>query len=864
MYEYLVNHALKNVWCNPRQDNQYVIAPKRVSVPLGALNRITVMDTEIAFPIQRQRFHVFVVGQLDPWVIGLLRQVPLWFQQRWYSFAEAVNASNMEVTIYNANGVVLPRNKTYYMFIDEQTLVFAVPADKRFPVDYRNDQLYFRFYSSAYFKITEGSAKKLRCGFSIPTSNNDILALENFITAKRSEFANVRVYINGMLVDRPRLGDTQLNDYVEWVGDDSFVRMKEWKLTELHKFRSEMDETYKYLLHYNGVEPTQIEYQDDIDIHVVYRPPNGFARGLYYNRNHESHHRMLTHRDYSIRTDRVEVIQQELETILNTDISNLNHVSIQLFVRQDAFNRPLVFENQRIFEMYKLDDTNIIRSMVGLDSVVPEWNAIELEKCGYTSLMKQRYRSVDIHNVEEAYGYNACSKILADTPTKTRLNSGRQRATIPYGLQKNSTFYEFDTNGVMLGWKQHLNDDDYEADSNLCRLVEGVCGLGGDYVDGSSGQTELPLPGPGIGYRVYRCYLVAGVPNNNWVDITGTNEYTIVDNKVVWAGGGAEHWLHVRTDLRFISYDTEVTMNDGLLNFTVMENPTGNPNDTMVPMSIPMAQLDIWMNDRPLIRGLDYYIVFPQIYVTNRLYLEQPIEGTPQKFHVRMRSLPGADMKFDDIEQRGWVYHDAISVNHRYDIKDDKVLQINVGGRIMHRDDVIFGEDRPSPAPLAGMNGLPYQIKDLIVPMWGFTYNTTETMREASQEIDVRVSNYMTEKFSPMEPDTLAVIPQRYPVVSPFLSHILFLLRNKTIELPQDRHLTDQEVTALCQPFESLLVYDPLADENVDEKFMYVIPHMNDTPYTLEFLEYRFFLQVIRLYTQDRVVTNEYVKVIHY
>ena len=864
MHEFLVNHALENVWCNPRQDNQFVVAPKRISVRGGALNRITVMDTEVAFPIQRQKFHVFSVGQVDPWVLGLLRQVPLWLQQRWYSFAEAVNASNMEITIYNANGVVLPRNKTFYMFIDEQTLVFAVHEDKRFKVNFREEQIFFRFYTGAYFKNGQVAEKKLRCGAAIPTSNNDILALETLLQQKVVEFANVRVYVNGLWVDRVRLGDVNLGDYVEWVGDDSFVRMHEWSLKDLPKFRSGLDDTYKYVLHYPGVEPTQVEFQDDVDIHVVYRPDNGFARGLYYNRNYENHHRMLTHRDYAIRTDRVEVLLQELEKILETDISDLSKIHVQLFVRQDAYNRPLVFENQRIFEMYKLNDVDIVRSMVGLDSVVPEWNAVELEKCGYMSLMKETHRGVTIETTEAAYGYNACAKILADTPTMTYMNSGRRRAKISYGLQKNATFYEFDTNGLLLGWRNQINDNDYEAISNDCRMVEGVCGLGGDHVDGVDGQSDLPLPPVGTGYRVYRCYLVAGVPNNNWVDVTGSTEYEVVDNKLVWVAGGDDHWLHVRSDLRFITYDTEVEMNDGLLNFTIMENPTGNPMDKHIPMTIPMAQLDIYMNGRPLIKGLDFYVEFPQVFVTNRLYLNQPVEETKQRFHIRMRSLPASDMKLDAIEQRGWVMHNAISNNHRYDIKDDKVLQIIVGGRVMHRDQVLFGEDRPTPAPLAGMNGLPYQIKDLVVPMMGFTSTSTETMRASSQAIDQRVSDYMTEKYGPMEPTDLAAIPQRYPVVSPFLSHILFLLRNKDIVLPIERLMTNQEVKDICTPHENLLEFDPLADPTVDERFVLIVPHMNAEPYVLGFLEYRFFNHVVKLYTQGRVVTNEYVKLVTY
>lgn len=864
MHSFLVDHALKNVWCNPRQDNQFVIAPKRISVPSGALNRITVMDTEIAFPIPRQKFHVFSVGGLDPWVVGLLRQVPMWLQQRWYSFAEAINAANMEVTIYNANGVSLPRNKTFYMFLDEQTLVFAVHDDKRFKVDFRKDQIYFRFYTGAYFSLGEGRQKKLQCGAFITNTNNEIIHMENVIAGKRTEFESVRVYINGLLVDRPRLGDTQLGDYVEWVGDDSFVRIKEWPVTSLSKFRSELDNTYKYLLHYNGQNPSQIEFQDDIDIHIVYRPEVGFARGLYYNRNYESHHRMLTHRDYSIRTDRVEVLLHELEKILLTDISDLSKVYVQMFVRKDAYDRPLVFENQRIFELYKLEDSHIVRAMTGLDAVVPEWTAPNLEKSGYTTLMRTAHRSVNIESVEQAYGYNACSKILGDTPTMTYLNSGRRRADIAYGLQKNATFYEFDSNGILLGWRNQLNDNDYEAVDNNCRMIEGVCGIGGKYVDGVNGQTDLLMPAEGLNYRVYRCYLVGGIPNNNWVDITGSNEYTIVDNKLIWVDTENDHWLHVRSDLRFISYDTEIEMNDGLLNFTVMENLTGEAMGEQVPMTIPLAQLDVYMNDRPLIRGLDFYVKFPQVYITNRLYLTQPVESVKQKIHVRSRSLPAANMELDQIEQRGWVMHNAVSANHRFDLKDDKVLQIIVGGRMMHRDQVIFGEDRPLPSPLASMNGLPYQIKDLIVPMWGFTHNSTETMRNSSLGIDQRVSDYMTEKFGPMEPNDMAAIQQRYPLVSPFLSHILFLLRNKDFVLPNDRLLRDKEVYDLCAPYESLLVFDPLADLATDDKFVLIIPHMNDEPYTLEFHEYRFFEHVVKLYAKDRVVTNEYIKLINY
>ena len=158
------------------------------------------------------------------------------------------------------------------------------------------------------------------------------------------------------------------------------------------------------------------------------------------------------------------------------------------------------------------------------------------------------------------------------------------------------------------------------------------------------------------------------------------------------------------------------------------------------------------------------------------------------------------------------------------------------------------------------MNGLPYQIKDLIVPLRTNTETDTYVLRRKSQAIDAKISAYMTQMYGKMGTSELSAITARYPVVSPFFSHILFLLRNRLIQLPEERLLLDQEVRAICQVHEGLLDFDPLLNENTpDKNFAYIVPHPDENPITLDFQGYRFLTQVVKIYGDDKIQVSDYV-----
>jgi hypothetical protein len=192
---------------------------------------------------------------------------------------------------------------------------------------------------------------------------NDIINLENDHRRFQSLTGRLRVYVNGLLTEKAQLGDLKINDQVEWVFDPSIKHVVEWRLSELHQFHSDLDKRYKYLLHYPGANTRMIDFQDDIDVHVIYKPQVGFIRGVYYNRLNEINHRMVTHRDYAILTDMVDILKEELGRQLGIVTPDAERIFVRIYIRDGYSRRPLIYDNNRIFELYKMNDQDRYRAM---------------------------------------------------------------------------------------------------------------------------------------------------------------------------------------------------------------------------------------------------------------------------------------------------------------------------------------------------------------------------------------------------------------------------------------------------------------------------------------------------------------------
>lgn len=863
METYLVKHAIENVWCNPEQDNQLIFKACKITKPFGELNRFKLMNRNVVLPKAGKRYHVYQIGQLHPKVIGLLANTQDWYQEKWFSFSDVVNQLKLFVSIYTTKGLCLPLYKSHYMFTNERDLIFAIEIDNKLNMNYELDAIYFRFYTNAYYQSYRADATNdyLYTTGRVVSSVSDILAFQNEFNTYSQKPGFTYVFKNGVLIDRLDLISIDVNDVVEIIYDSSVKKVVNLVVSDLLTFSSILDDKFKYLLHPEKDSESVIDYQDDIDIFITYIK-DGRNQAYYYHRNNIDSHRMVTHRDYSIVVDYFEYIANALSDDVSETPLDLRALTIQIIVKKSGYHRPLIFDNNRIFELYKLSDEKILRAMIGIDSLVPEWKAENLENSAYTTLMRDDFIEVDIADIQKAYGYNGISKVVGNTPVRTYTRGSLKQCDVPVGLQENATAYEYDGNGNLLGYYYHVSGSDYECTHFQTEFVEMISGKGTKQPTVIYGTDNLSLP-TYHNYRVYMTFMSGNIISPNWIDITGGDLYRVENNTLIWNNLYTGHYLMIRSDQTFLAYDLELEDVAGTYYFTLSELVESELRNGEQILPVPLGELDIFLNGKSAIKGLDYIVQFPKIYIVNKAFLIQPANTSPLNVHVRFTGFCDSELTFEAIDDFGYIEHGVMSNNDRYDIRDDRVLRITLNGQLKTREVIQFSETTDGVSIVNAMNGQPYQIKDIVVPLKQLTNENTYSLRAKSLEIDNRISNYLTIKKPQPERNAVSSIYQRYVLVSPFFTHLIFDLYeerfNSDILITV---LSDNDIVDICREYEFLLAFDPINSTNeIDTNYVEIHPHCLNTVIPLTIYQYRFLLRVVKLYGNNCIDIASFVSI---
>lgn len=863
-YSYLVDQAIQKVWCNPELDNQHIVSPCRISHPTGVLNRHSIMMQMIELPTQSEVYHIFQIGQLHPLILGLLEESPSWALDRWIPVSEAINQQKLIVDVYTVNGIHLPRYEIFYMYTNDRNLIIAVKQNKSIPINYQKDALYFRFYSNAYFQTLKGSdvTDFVYCHGERILNKDQILSVQGLCDYYKSKKGTLLTFVNGYLTESISLINTKINDVVEFLYDSSFCKSITFDIKDLYNFISKLDKKQKYLLHYDSKDVNRIEYHDDIDIYLLYPLVNDSYFGLYYHRNNPDACRMVTHVDYSVVVDYLLDYADQLRIKADLDVIDLNQLKIILHVRDSGLNRSLIFENNRIQELYKLSDTEIVNAMVGTNSVVPEWRVDNLENSNYTKIMRSEAKDVSLDLVQEGLGYNGCSVLIGNTPSKTYNYSNRKRIDVSRSLSQNATAYEYDANGKLLGFYKVDSGVYYDCFNNNAELVEMISGFGTDQLDIRFGTKTVTVPLKN-NYRVYRCNQTPDGPDNNWKDLTGSNLYTVSNGVLTWSEDDVNPYIMVRTDATFLAKTYQTKVHDGILLIKLTEiykDELGNLIEQTLP--VPLGELDVILNGNSLIEEVDYKLEFPYLCILNKKYLKLPIESEVQDIHVRFTGFCNSDLSRNLHKDRGWVKYGLLSKNTKYDIRDDKVLRIVMGGSVYHRNDLKFSETSAELGIVNATNGLPYLIRDIVVPMGTETTKETYSFRALSEAIDDKISGYLTTRLKEPINQNPSVISELYPLFSPFIARIIEDLKTGIIpvEIISKNFLSDNDILIICAPYEYLLKFDPIKKENTfDYDYIVIHPTSDYNVVPLKFYQYHFLYRVVKLYGNDRVDLSSFI-----
>lgn len=861
--DFIVSEAINEMFCEPAQDGSTLFRLKRLSVNKGVKKRLRVIWKYIDMPDNDNYWHVFSIGQYHPALLSLKNINDSLPFNEWINFHDTIKQGKTVIDMYTVNGMIVPRFICYYMFTQDKNLILAFKDNNLKTFSCNNDQFFLRIYDNSWLESVEATQQDytLSCYGKYIQNTTDIIDITNAYKEAIKSKGHTLPYKNGYLIDKIDPSTIAIEDYVEFIQDGSIKIIKTFDESVLLSFDSVLDDIKKYLIHYPLEEDNMINYQDDVDVYIRTIDSLGKSVGLFYNKNNPNAIRMVTHRDYSLSVSYIRAYMQIL-----TDLFPVNKTNrpfwVDIYIRKSGLTRPLVFESNYLHYLYKLEDNDIQRALLGIDSNVPFWNAAELENSSFCKIMRSHSNKITHDLAIDAFGYNAGSILLGDTPKKPYDHQGNKVIDLPVDLRTLSTAYEYDTDGKLIDSYPISIMDKYVVKNSNCSLVEVLGGSSNIQTGDIYANDTLPID-TSREYRVYLGYMVGDeLIENPWKDITDSNLYTIENNVISWGGSATDgHVIMVRYLDSFLDYSFTVNHSDGLLLFPIKNQIKINQQLKLETLMVPFGELDVFLNGYSLIENIDYFINYPYISICNKKFLNEGDE-TGQVIRIRFRGFCTKDLQRYIAKDIGFVIDGVLSDNNIFDIRDDKVLRLVSGGKVISKSDLKFSEDTPAIYVNDPSNGLPYSIRDILVNTKKVLNVQTYPYKEIAEAKDKIVSDYMTLKHVKPFKENINVIQELYQLVSPFISKIIYSLINGSI--PEDningQKLDNMTVIEICKPYEYLLVMDPIKTIMTNSKYIDIHPIFTTTTKSLSFYQYRFLTQVVDLYAKDQINLSPFIQ----
>jgi len=862
MTDFLVDHAIKNVWCSPMQDNQVIIRPARLTPVTGVSLSFRLFMTDFTMP-EQGRFHLYQIGLVYPSLLSLDG-----LRERWIRLDELIGREGTLLDLYNIRGIEYPRTLAWVRVTMNRNLVIAIKQHNRVDIDYAKDDLFVRIYQNLVrFDFTDEKADvgaKLEVKGGIPTNTEEILVIQNeyeqkVAAVKASGAGQVYCFCNGLAVPRLSMTTMVAGDTCEWVYDSSIRHVVDFTVDELASamFTSTVDSRGKYILHLPGFTDDQIFYQDDVDVYLL---TTDTEKGVWYHKNRQDALRNLTYWDYSTPTEHVSSFIQQ-----NPKIFDGRRVKIRLMIRDSGLKYGTPDDHYRIKELYKLSDADVLSAMTNLQGVVPFWRADALENSNLTWLMRADPKDIVKELVAETYGYNAISKMIGGIYHRVEATTvggvTKLFCPVPLIYQVGCTALEHDAQGHLIGWTFGMPGPQYVCAYPNTKYVEFVYGVASETIDEYQDRDNLVIQDKVYDYRFYCAPKTDDLQNKQWFDCTGDGaKYEVVNGVVSWKVM-ADYFVMVRSNKTPMIRSVTKSILDGLItvdlsNKQLKADGTFEEKD----MEVPMGELCVWINGCPAQRSLDYVLDFPKIRIQNKQYLNG---STEVNLVVMSVGLCNKDLSWNDITETGFVYQGRLSVDLRQGVRNDSDLSVTIGGHLRLQDEVVFDEDTITFEQNNAYNGKPFMIRQRVIPMKAFTGVDTYWLRDRSRQVDQVVSDYLTLKIEQQAPQGVNPVQDYHHLYSPFFSKIIYDLVVGTLVAPsRSANYSDQIVLTLLKNYLYLYARDPSHPDNrPNSGFVLIEPHPYPTAISLTADAYALVFRAVKLLAPGLINLSTTIKI---
>ncbi len=839
--------AVEAIYCAPSQDQQFTYKLVKVTKDgMPVKQRVSVYNTLKPLPDSSSYYHVYTLGGLPPGMLNLLGQNRDWYRDTWVKFQDDMTARDYIAQLYGEDGVNYLRSEAYYSFIDQQGLLIAVRITDQIKRRFNPENIkYLRVYSNNYFSGSDYRALPVQLGIIcetfLVTNNADKVQIQTKLRGYETNGGKTMVYVNGYLTSNVNLNIPD-QSIIETVYDQSIVSQEFYPLADLKTFVSSMDNKIKYLL-VRDRQVDHIQYQDDVEFYLSDKDTL-VTTGIYLYKHQEDSVRNVTDKDYSLLTDTVITSSNALTGKVG---GYLKDKQLIVFGRLSADKRPVAFSTLKLNELYKLPPARQTEVLLGTNNTIPEYRASTLEASDYFKIASAkgvRYLTKEL--TSDALGYNGIVYQFGMSPVKSSVEEST--VTVPELYQTRSTAHEYNEDGHLVG-RYPVTGASYKKTYSNTKMIEFI------KARGASGYTRLydhneTIPVRNTELRVLSASFEGVNRLTVWEDITDNkNLVTKTETTVIVSESYSKKVKIVYLD-ECVLFDLDVLTSDGVLSFplTVIEDRGVGPYNHK--LDIPYLNIDVWLNGRHLAYNIDYFIQFPYISICNKTYLDYNQDY--QRIFVRCH---GFTTNVNDINKNvitGFVNNGVLTRNKQYDVRDDRVYTVHVGGRIQDKDDLRFAEDDNTVRLTDPLNGLPYSMAEPFIPFKEMTGLDTLPYYAKYQAATKRIADLYNLIFPEPAINPFNIIGDHHYLFSPTVAKIIHDLLNNVI--PPSLYTTpydDSTILKLLNDQYSLLLHLDPVKKNLPSNLVEIHPHFGNNEIAVNLHQYRFLTNVVRVITNN-------------